>query len=103
MSLEIAIPVALFGVPIYDRLLTSHAASFMPSLRYSYTPFTRLRWLSCIVLLIGTFITFLLAEPPEQRIWVGLPWLAAMFFHGVVAMADLVRQRRDAATRPHGN
>ncbi|GEM_PF-3857659 len=75
----------------------------MRSFKYSYRPFTRLRWLSCIVLLIGTFITFLLAEPPEQRIWVGVPWLGAMLFHFVVVIVDLFRQQRNAATTPHGS
>lgn len=103
MSLEIAAPIALFGVPIYDRLLASHAASFMRSFNYRYRPFTGLRRLSYIALLIGTFVTFLLADPPEERIWVGLPWLGAMLFHGAVVMIDIFRQRADAALRSEGN
>jgi hypothetical protein len=48
---------------------------------------------SLAVLAVGTFTTFLLEIPPEQRMWVGLRWLFAVFFHGGVALTNIFHQR----------
>lgn len=92
----LAVSLALLAVPAYDWLLVTEAARRMPSIKIRYWRLTTLRWVSLTALMLGTFATCVLVDPPGQRIWVGLPWLGAMFFHGVVVVTELVRQRRVA-------
>lgn len=99
----LAFSLAVLLVPAYDWFLVSEGARRMTSTEDRYWPLTPLRWLSLTALMLGTFATCVLVDPPEQRIWVGLPWLGAMLFHGIVAVAELVRQWRVAQARANGS
>ena len=99
----LAVSLALLVVPAYDWFLVTETARRMTSIKVRYWPLTTLRWMSLTALMLGTFATCVLVDPPEQGIWVGLPWLGSMLFHGVVAIAELVRQWRVAQAEAKGS
>lgn len=96
MALREAIIAALVGAPLYDWIVVTGAASKMTSLDYEYWPLTHRRLASVAILSIGGFITFLIIEPPENRLWPLLPAFGAMAIHAGIALADIFRQRRES-------
>ncbi|MFC3173244.1 hypothetical protein ACFOD9_03145 [Novosphingobium bradum] len=96
MALEQAVIAALVGAPVYDWVLVNGAAAKMTSFDYEYWPFTKRRKASVALVSLGAFFTFLIIDPPEDRLWPMLPVFVAMAVHAYVAISDIFRQRRES-------
>lgn len=98
MTLLSAFAISVIGVPTYDWLMVTGSAARFTSFDYRYWPPTRLRVTSVIVLSLACLVTFSLMHPPEpdDRLWLLLPAIIALCFHGAVAVIDMSRQRNAA-------
>ena len=101
MALDLALGVALVGVPLYDWMMVTGVAAKMPSFDYHYWPMSRWRIGTIALLAVGLFVSLLIMKPPESngRLWIMLPAVIAVLIHAAIAIVDIFAQRRLAAER----
>jgi hypothetical protein len=90
-----AIGITLVAAPIYDWAMAERMSSHLTSFEYQYWPPSRVRIISFAILVAGVFASILIMRPPDDRLWPLMFAFAAMIFHGVIACADLFKQRRE--------
>jgi uncharacterized membrane protein HdeD (DUF308 family) len=95
----------VIGVALYDWLSVTGAAARFTSFDYQYSPISSPRWIGIAMLAAGMFVTFALMNPPEPpgRLWIMLPGLFGLLFHGCLTISDFLHQKSIAISDPDGS